>query len=123
MSREIVLQWLDAVQRTARALDYEAHMDLVSRRVQVHGIPGFEVIGYEDWTRQCEHEFKEGLLRSVGYQGLRMTVSTDTRIMFQTRDCEGEQGFGGRQAAEPGTAGGDGEVQRGTGPGRHSPDR
>jgi ketosteroid isomerase-like protein len=86
MSREIVLQWLDAVQRTARALDHEAHMDLVSRRVQVHGIPGFEVIGYEDWARQCEHEFKEGLLKSVGYEGLRMTVSTDTRIMFQTRE-------------------------------------
>ena len=86
MSREIVLQWLDAVERTARALDHEAHMDLVSKRVQVRGTPGFDVIGYEDWARQCEHEFKEGVLKAVGYQGLRMVDSTDTRIMFQTQE-------------------------------------
>jgi ketosteroid isomerase-like protein len=93
MSRKIVLQWLDAVERTARALDHEAHMDLVSKRVQVHGTPGFDVIGYEDWARQCEHDFKEGLLKSVGYQGLRMIVSTDTRIMFQTQErVEGTDG-------------------------------
>ena len=84
MSQEIVQKWLDAVKRTARELDYKAHMDLVSKRVQVHGIPGFDVIGYDDWARQCEHEFSNGVLKAVGYQELRMIVATDTRIMFQT---------------------------------------
>jgi hypothetical protein len=84
MSTEIARQWLDAVERTARVLDYPAHMDLVSKRVQVHGTPGFDVIGYEDWARQCEHEFREGLLKDVSYRGLRMIVSSGSRIMFQT---------------------------------------
>jgi ketosteroid isomerase-like protein len=84
MSREIVQQWLDAVVHTARELDYDAHMDLVSRRVQVHGVPNLEVVGFEDWARQCKHEFSNGVLKAVGYNGLRMIDATDTRIMFQT---------------------------------------
>ncbi|MFN2349759.1 MAG: hypothetical protein ABR558_09360 [Thioalkalivibrio sp.] len=83
-AREIALQWIDAVERTARALDHPAHMDLVSKRVRVLGIPGFEAIGYEDWSRQCEHEFKDGVLKDVSYTGLRMRAATDKQIMFQT---------------------------------------
>lgn len=83
-AKEIALQWIDAVERTARALDHPAHMDLVSRRVRVLGIPGFEAIGYDDWARQCEHEFKDGVFRDVSYTGLRMRAATDRQIMFQT---------------------------------------
>ncbi|WP_018953861.1 hypothetical protein [Thioalkalivibrio sulfidiphilus] len=83
-AREIALQWIDAVERTARALDHPAHMDLVSKRVRVLGIPGFEAIGYDDWFRQCEHEFKDRVLKDVSYTGLRMRAATDRQIMFQT---------------------------------------
>lgn len=83
-TRAIAEQWLDAVRRTARALDYKAHMDLVSKSVRVYGVPGFDIIGYEDWARQCEHEFTEGLLKGVGYRGLRVIDGTGTRVRFQT---------------------------------------
>ena len=61
---------LEALARTANECDYAAHMDLISPTVNVFGVSGFEVIGHDDWARQCEHEFEQGLLRSVSYEGL-----------------------------------------------------
>jgi len=84
MSAIIAREWLDAVERTARALDYGAHMNLISKRVQVFGTPGFEVIDYADWARQCQHEFSENVLANVSYMGLKVMVAQPQRIMFRT---------------------------------------
>lgn len=84
MSSEIARRWLDAVEQTADALDYPAHMNLISQRVQVFGTPGFAVIDYADWSRQCAHEFAEGILASVRYLGLKVIVAQADRIMFRT---------------------------------------
>lgn len=59
-------------------------MDLISRKVQLFGVPGFDVIGYDDWYAQCQHEFSQGLIQKVSYQGLKMITPTDKRIMFKT---------------------------------------
>lgn len=47
---------------TANAHDYNANMALISTTVNVFGVPDFTVIGYDDWTRQCQHEFAQGFL-------------------------------------------------------------
>lgn len=46
---------------TANAGAYTSHMDLISKDVSVYGVPGFDVIGYDDWTRQCEYAFDESV--------------------------------------------------------------
>jgi hypothetical protein len=84
MSAEIARRWLDAVEQTARALDYEGHMNLISKRVQVFGTPGFEVIDYANWARQSRHEFEEQILADVQYRGLKVVVSQPERVMFRT---------------------------------------
>lgn len=84
MSAEIARTWLDAVERTARELDYEGHMSLVSRRVQVFGTPGFDVIDYDAWARQSRHEFDQCVLAGVQYRGLKVVVSQPERVMFRT---------------------------------------
>ena len=84
MSEQIAKHWLDAVSTTAARHDFDAHMDLVSRRVNVLGVPGFDSIGYDNWATQCRHEFSQRLIKAVRYQGLKMCASTDTRIMFKT---------------------------------------
>jgi hypothetical protein len=84
VAKETAERFLAERARTARERAYGAHMDLVSRRVQVFGVPGFERLGYDDWARQCEHEFREGILKSVSYQGLKVLVDTPTRLMFKT---------------------------------------
>ena len=83
MSEKIAQQWLNDVAASANALELEQHMNLISKRVALTGVPGFDTIGYDDWHAQCAHEFKQGLLKSVDYRGLKMIVDGDTRIMFK----------------------------------------
>ena len=84
MNTDIAKQWLNASAQTATAKDFDAHMNLISKHVQLFGVPGFEVIDYNHWARQCRHEFAQGLLHKVSYKGLKMITETQTRIMFKT---------------------------------------
>jgi len=84
MSQTIAEQWLLDAVRTANAKDHAAHMDLISKRISLQGVPGFESIGYEDWSRQTQHEFENNLLKSVRYDGFKLVAETATRIMFKT---------------------------------------
>ena len=84
MSQKIAEQWLLDAVRTANAKDHDAHMDLISKRISLQGVPGFESIGYDDWSRQTQHEFENNLLKSVRYDGFKLVAATTTRIMFKT---------------------------------------
>ena len=54
---------------------------------------GFEVIGYEDWYNQCEHEFSNKLLKQVSYKGLNVLAETPERVMFKSIEIiEGSDG-------------------------------
>ena len=82
MRRKVAEEWLERSAPTATAKDFEAHMNLISRRVQVHGVPGFDVIGYDDRAKQCRHEFAAGMLKRVSYDGCK--GMTPGRVMFKT---------------------------------------
>ena len=84
MSQIIAEQWLLDAVRTANAKDHNAHMDLISKQISLQGVPGFESIGYDDWSRQCQHEFENNLLKSVRYDGFKLVAETTTRVMFKT---------------------------------------
>ena len=86
-------QFLDRMAATANALDLEAHMDLISKEVSVFGVPGFDVIGYDDWFNQCKHEFEHGLLKRVSYKRLNVLAETPDKIMFKSLETvEGSDG-------------------------------
>ena len=80
----IAEQWLLDAVRTANAKEHDAHMDLISKRISLQGVPGFESIGYDDWSRQTQHEFENNLLKSVRYDGFKLVAETTTRVMFKT---------------------------------------
>jgi hypothetical protein len=80
----IAQEWLDASAKTATDKDFTAHFNLISKKVRVTGVPGYDSISYDDWARQSEQEFKENILKSVSYEGLKMTAHNDTQIMFKT---------------------------------------
>lgn len=84
MESKVARDWLDALARSANAKDLTTHMNLISKQVQVFGVPGFEVIGYDDWARQCQHEFEQGILASVSYSGMKVQAMTPGRVMFKT---------------------------------------
>jgi hypothetical protein len=48
MSAETVNLFLQDMADTATSMDLDVHLDLISRRVQLFGVPGFDVINYDD---------------------------------------------------------------------------
>lgn len=101
MESKIAEDWLVALARTANARDYAAHMDLISKEVKVYGVPGFEVIDYNDWAKQCKHEFEAGLLKRVAYEGLKVRTMTPGSVMFKVKETvEGSDGTVNAQGVE-----------------------
>lgn len=85
MNAETIVQdWMNQCCETIKSYDHPAHMNLISEQVQVFGIPGYEVIGYNDWFSQCEHEFKEKIIKQARYQGLIISQSDEDQITFLT---------------------------------------
>lgn len=94
-------QFLERMAATANSLDLEEHMNLISKDVSVFGVPGFDVIGYQDWYNQCKHEFENSLLKQVGYKGLNVLAETPERIMFKSVETvEGADGTINRSGIE-----------------------
>lgn len=84
MSEPAIRNWLQQVSKTVAARDHAAHMQLISRDVTLLGVPGFDSIGYDDWSKQCEYEFSKQLIESVEYGNLRIRVVTGKRLKFMT---------------------------------------
>jgi ketosteroid isomerase-like protein len=86
MGLNIAQRWLDELAHSANRKDYQAHMELISREVTVFGIPGFDVIGYEDWAAQCKHEFENNILKQVSYGPMKIVAHAPGRVMFKTME-------------------------------------
>ena len=52
----IAQAWMDASAKTATERDFDAHFNLISKKVRVTGVPGFESISYDDWARASEKD-------------------------------------------------------------------
>jgi len=60
---------------------------LISKKVNLNGIPGFDAIGYDDWANQSKYEFENNLIKQISYTGFKLRVSTTTSIMFNTHEA------------------------------------
>jgi hypothetical protein len=101
MENKPAIDMLEALALTANAGAYTSHMNLISKQVSVYGVPGFEVIGYDDWARQCQYEFDAGLLKRVSYEGLHVLAVTPGNLLFKTHETvEGTDGRINRQDVE-----------------------
>jgi hypothetical protein len=80
----IAQQWLDASAFTATNKQFDAHFNLISKRVRVTGVAGFESVSYDDWARQSKQEFEDNVLKSVSYEGLKLLATNDYQVMFKT---------------------------------------
>lgn len=49
----IAQKWLDASASTATNKQFEAHFNLISKRVRVTGVPRLDSISYDDWARNA----------------------------------------------------------------------
>lgn len=84
MSEDIAKQWLHDAASTANNSDFTDHMNLISKKVSLQGVPGFENIGYDNWATQCQHEFENNILKQVKYDGFKLISTTSSHVMFKT---------------------------------------
>ena len=80
----IARQFLTQFAETVNTKDFAGHMDLISEGVHIHGLPGFDAMGYEEWARQCKHELDAGILDQVAYEGLSLLSGPPDAIVFAT---------------------------------------
>jgi len=85
-AQNIIKQWMNACSQTIRDYDHAGHMNLISKDVQVFGVPGFEVIGYQDWYAQSKHEFKQRLILDAKYEGIKLRQENESQVMFVTME-------------------------------------
>ena len=67
MSDRIVNDWLERFVGSTLSYDLGSHMAMISPEVLVFGVPGFDSLDYDDWYRQCECEFPQGLVTGLRY--------------------------------------------------------
>lgn len=89
MARETVADWLESFCASALAYDLEGHMAHIAKDVMVFGVPGFDTLDYDDWYRQCAHEFPQKLIRSLSYSAPLIRTATADRILFKTLEATG----------------------------------
>lgn len=99
MTKAIVDNWLARFVSTALSADLANHMAMISREVLVFGVPGFDALDYDDWHRQCEHEFPQRLLRALDYGRVRLRTADDAHILFKA--VETTVTAGGQRLVQP----------------------
>ena len=75
-------EFLSEMAETANTHNLEAHMNLISKDVKVHGFPEFDLITYDDWFNQCKQEFENMLLVNVSYQDVHTLTETTDEVRF-----------------------------------------
>ena len=81
-AQQIAEQWLTDSTESAGKKDIQVHMGMISKRVSLQGVPGFDNLGYEAWYTQCKHQFENAMIKSISYKGFNLVSATDNRIVF-----------------------------------------
>ena len=83
MSQELILNWLSELSESVKDRDLERHMALVSKKVQVYGLPSEKIVDYRGWLRRRKSEFKRNILSGISYKDLSIKTITLRRLGFQ----------------------------------------
>jgi len=81
-AQQIAEQWLTHAADSAGKKDLKGHMEMISKRVSVQGVPGFDNIDYDIWYKQCRHQFENAMIKSISYKGFNLISATETQILF-----------------------------------------
>ena len=81
-AQQIAEQWLTHAAESAGQRDLKLHMGMISKRVSVQGVPGFDNIDYDIWYKQCRNQFENAMIKSIAYKGFNLISATETQIMF-----------------------------------------
>lgn len=83
-AEQIMQTWCMAFSESIRQKDLDRHMRLVSRRVQVYGMPTKENINYPQWQLRRENEFKNDEILALNFNDKKLISRTQKRLRFRT---------------------------------------
>jgi hypothetical protein len=81
-AQQIAEQWLAESKASSDKKDLQAHMGMISKRVSLEGVPGFETINYETWFSQCRYQFENAMIKSLDYKGINLVSAEEGQIIF-----------------------------------------
>ena len=84
-SNKIVIQWLNDLAYSVATWDLDAHMALVSERVEV-SIPGVDRIDYHGWKLRRHNEFKKKLIHSLYHRNIQILEARPDFISFGVQE-------------------------------------
>lgn len=79
-AEQVLRDWTSAMTYTVATRNLEEHMDLISRSVNVFGMPNRQIIDYKGWRARRHNEFLKGLLQSLVYRDIRVINSADGQL-------------------------------------------
>ncbi len=82
MSELDIRKWLSDISESVRERDIDRHMNLVSEKVSVYGLPNGKVLNFDDWRQRRENEFKRGILKAISYDKLQVKNFGLRRLIF-----------------------------------------
>lgn len=84
--RHIVEQWLKAYAYTAATNNVEAHLDMVSPRLQVLGISRSGFLEYREWAKRRRNDIIKRRLARISYRNLVMGDCSPVRLHFTVEE-------------------------------------
>lgn len=86
MAQHIAEDWLKAISDSVKNQNINEHMRLVSRHVQVYGIPGIDMLNYQQWLYRRHNEFLRNRLFSLQYRIIRIKNDQQRRLGFEVEE-------------------------------------
>ncbi|MEJ2141022.1 MAG: hypothetical protein P8Y24_01485 [Gammaproteobacteria bacterium] len=82
----IIVDWCNRISRSITRRDLEEHMQHVSEKVRIYGVPGYKQLTFFDWEKRRSHEFRHNLIDTLTYKLNRIKTSTPVRIQFHAEE-------------------------------------
>ena len=82
----IIDNWLEAISHSIAKRDLPAHMELISKKVEVFGNPSKENINYTGWYKRRKNEFEKQNVVCVSYANTKIKTITQRRIIFNVNE-------------------------------------
>ncbi|MDH5395232.1 MAG: hypothetical protein OEW97_03085 [Gammaproteobacteria bacterium] len=86
MSELDIKKWLSTVCETVKNKDLDNHMNLVSEKVMVYGLPNGQTLTYEDWKKRRKSEFQRNLIKNLAYEKLKIKNIGLRRLIFNIEE-------------------------------------
>jgi len=86
IAEQTIHAWCIDLSRSIQQQDIDKHMQLVSQRVQVYGMPTKDTINFRQWKSRRKNEFVNDTLLAINFKEVRLISSTPKRLRFNTQE-------------------------------------